>query len=58
MQGKRGGSRIIYYYYDESIPIFLFSAYAKNQQETLSANDKKELNKITKQIVEAYRGEK
>ena len=57
-QGKRGGSRVIYYYYDPSIPIFLFSAYGKNQKETLTNDDKKELRKIMKQIVESYRGEK
>ena len=57
-QGKRGGSRVIYYYYDETIPIFLFSTYGKNQKETLTDDDKKELRKITKQIVEAYRGGK
>lgn len=57
-QGKRGGSRVVYYYYDETIPIFLFSVYGKNQKETLTDEDKKELRKITKQIVDVYRGRK
>lgn len=55
-QGKRGGTRIIYYYYDHALPIFLFSAYGKNQKETLSDKDKKELRKVIEQIVDLYRG--
>ncbi|MBS0290740.1 MAG: type II toxin-antitoxin system RelE/ParE family toxin [Proteobacteria bacterium] len=56
-KGKRGGARIIYYYYNESFPIFLFTAYAKNQKDNLSAQEKKALYKITKMIVETYESE-
>lgn len=56
-KGKRGGARIIYYYYNQSIPIFLFTAYAKNQKANLSAAEKSALYKITKMIVETYEGE-
>lgn len=28
-KGKRGGARVIYYYHDENMPIFLFTAYKK-----------------------------
>jgi hypothetical protein len=38
--GKRGGARIVYYYYDTSVPIYLLAAYAKAKQEDLSAHEK------------------
>ena len=35
-RGKSGGARIIYYFHDERIPLFLLDAYAKNQQDNIS----------------------
>jgi hypothetical protein len=35
--GKRGGVRAIYYFHDESMPLFLLTVYPKNQQDNLSA---------------------
>jgi hypothetical protein len=29
--GKRGGARVIYYYHDERLPVFLLTVYAKNR---------------------------
>jgi hypothetical protein len=34
--GKRGGARVIYYYYNETAPLYLFMAYAKAAQENPS----------------------
>jgi hypothetical protein len=31
--GKRGGARVIYDYYNETAPVYLFMAYAKAAQE-------------------------
>jgi hypothetical protein len=31
--GKRGGARVIYYYFNETSPVYLFMAYAKAAQE-------------------------
>lgn len=52
--GKRSGVRIIYYYYDESVPLFLFTVYAKNSKENLTQKEKSLLKKIAHQIIEAY----
>jgi hypothetical protein len=35
--GKRGGVRVIYYFHDESMPLFLLTVYSKNRQDNLSA---------------------
>jgi hypothetical protein len=53
-EGKRSGARIIYYYHDQDIPIFLFTAYKKNQKENITALEKKMLKKIIGLIVETY----
>jgi hypothetical protein len=34
--GKRGGARVIYYYYDETAPLYLLMAYTKAAQENPS----------------------
>ena len=39
--GKRGGTRVIYYVYNDKNPIYLLFAYPKNTQENLSAKEKK-----------------
>jgi hypothetical protein len=38
--GKRGGARVIYYYYSADVPLYLLAVYAKAKQEDLSANEK------------------
>lgn len=53
-KGKSGGARIIYYFHDQDIPIFLFTAYKKNQKIDLTANEKTTLRKIIKMIVAEY----
>ena len=34
--GKRGGVRVIYYVYDETLPLFLLTLFAKNESDDLS----------------------
>jgi len=53
-RGKSGGVRIIYYYHDENMPIFLFTAYAKNQRANITAAEKNALKKIIQLIVKTY----
>jgi hypothetical protein len=40
--GKRGGARVIYYFHDPAMPIFLLALYAKNDKRDLTAQEKKE----------------
>ncbi len=39
--GKRGGARVIYFYYQPDCPLYLLLAYAKAQASDLSADEKK-----------------
>jgi mRNA-degrading endonuclease RelE of RelBE toxin-antitoxin system len=49
-RGKRGGVRVIYYFYNEKFPLHLLTVYAKSQQEDLSPEDKKWLSKLAQQL--------
>jgi hypothetical protein len=40
-QGKRGGARVIYYFHDETAPLFLLTAYAKAERADMSPDDKR-----------------
>jgi hypothetical protein len=39
--GKRGGARVIYFYYQPDCPLYLLLAYAKAQATDLTADEKK-----------------
>ena len=48
--GKRGGARVIYYFYDDNAPIYLLWAYAKNQQEDLKQHEKEAVTKAAETL--------
>lgn len=39
--GKRGGARVVYFYYQPDCPLYLLLAYAKAQATDLTADEKK-----------------
>jgi mRNA-degrading endonuclease RelE of RelBE toxin-antitoxin system len=49
-KGKRGGYRVVYYFFDESVPVFLLAVYPKNQRIDLSPEQKKQLTKLAKDL--------
>jgi mRNA-degrading endonuclease RelE of RelBE toxin-antitoxin system len=53
-QGKRGGARVIYYYYNQSIPVFALDIYAKNHKTDLSEADKRSLKRLLPILVSRY----
>ena len=55
-RGKRGGARVIYFYYNESVPIFLLTAYAKNELENISQKDRNSFKKLTAILVDQFKG--
>ena len=54
-RGKRGGSRIIYFFHTADIPVFALTAYAKHERVDLSQGDRNNFRRLTKLLVEAYR---
>ena len=49
-RGKRGGVRIIYYYWTTEGAIYLLTIYAKSEKADLSTADKKALRKIVESL--------
>lgn len=45
-KGKRGGARVIYFYYIHASHIYLLTCYSKNEQEDISADQKKSLQQV------------
>ena len=54
-RGKSSGVRIIYYYRDETLPIFLLTLYPKNVQDNLTQRQRNELRKGIPLLVKSYR---
>ncbi len=52
--GKRGGARVIYYFYNGDFPLVLMALYAKNEKADLTARDKKELADDLKEIMASW----
>ena len=53
-RGKRGGARVIYFYYNADLPLFALTAYAKNERADLSGADRNDFRRLTKLLVESY----
>ena len=51
--GKSGGVRVIYYYHNEHIPLYLLTIFGKNQKANLSKAEADELSKLVKILVQA-----
>ena len=54
-KGKRGGTRVIYYFCDENHPIYLLFAYSKNAQTDLTEHEKKLLQQLVLQLKNSFR---
>ena len=52
-KGKRGGSRVIYYFLDEKRRFYLLTIYGKSEMSDLTADQKKQL----KTFMEVWRNE-
>ncbi|MBI5898992.1 MAG: type II toxin-antitoxin system RelE/ParE family toxin [Rhodocyclales bacterium] len=52
-KGKRGGLRVIYYWWDSRRQFWLFTLYDKDEMDDLSAKEKKALKDMLKRELEA-----
>jgi len=53
--GKSGGIRVIYYFHNESMPLYLLAAFGKNEKANLSTKEKHLLAKAVKDLVVFWR---
>jgi len=52
--GKRGGVRVIYFYHDAQMPVFLLLVYAKAQREDMTPDQKKQARGLAAALKQAY----
>jgi len=52
--GKRGGARIVYFYHDDAMPLYLLMVYAKSQQEDLTPDEKRRVWSLAVALRQAY----
>jgi hypothetical protein len=55
-KGKSGGVRVIYFLYNENFPLFLYTAYAKNDRANLTKAECNMLAKVGAKIIQEYEG--
>ena len=53
-RGKRGGARVIYFYHSSNLPLFALTAYAKNQRDDLTQDQRDGFRQLAKSIAETY----
>ena len=56
-KGKSGGVRVIYYYHNKSIPLFLLTLFGKGEKSNLTKAECNELNKFTALLVKKFGGQ-
>ena len=54
-RGKRGGARVVYFYHDRDVPIFVLTAYAKNERADLSQQDRNDFRKLTELLIRTFK---
>ena len=53
-QGKSGGVRIIYYYHNEEMPLYLLALFGKNEKANISMEEKILLSKAVRILVKYW----
>src|SRR5665213_4311121 len=54
-RGKRGGVRIIYYFHNESLPLFLLNVFAKNEHANLTRAERNAMKALLPRLIAGYR---
>jgi hypothetical protein len=49
--GKRGGTRVIYYYHDNTIPLLLLLAYAKSSASDITPDQRRRIADLVEDFV-------
>lgn len=55
-KGKSGGVRIIYYYHNGTMPLFLLTVFGKGEKANLSKSERNQLAKFTSLFRKHYGG--
>jgi len=53
-RGKRAGARVIYYYHSPRLPVFLLTAYAKNDKANMTKAERNAMRRLVPMLVAGY----
>lgn len=53
-RGKSGGARVIYFFHNDAIPVYLLAVFAKNEKDNLTKAERNALKTMTQGIVTAW----
>jgi hypothetical protein len=51
--GKSGGVRVIYYFHNERIPLYLLTVFGKGEKANLSSSERNELASLVKLLIKS-----
>ena len=51
-KGKSGGVRVIYYYHDQRIPLYLLTLFGKNEKSNITKSERNELAKLVGLLIQ------
>ena len=54
-QGKSGGVRVIYYFHDEAMPLYLLTLFAKGDHANLSKAERNELAGLVTLLIQIWK---
>ena len=54
-RGKSGGARVVYYFHNREMPIFLLAVFAKNEKGNLSKSERNQLKKFVEFTVKEWK---
>lgn len=54
-QGKSGGVRVIYYFHDDAMPLYLLTLFAKGDRANLTKAERNELAGLVKLLVQIWK---
>ncbi len=55
-KGKSGGVRVIYYFHNDAMPLFLLTLFGKNEKSNLTKSERNELAMFANLLVKSYGG--
>jgi hypothetical protein len=53
--GKRGGVRVIYYYHDEHMPLYLLTLFGKGEKDNLTKAEQNALQRLVRTLLATRR---
>ncbi len=53
-RGKSSSVRVVYYYYNDTMPLFLLTVFAKNEKNNLSKAERNALAKVARALRDSY----